>query len=154
MQNEYLFKSPFIPFPSTELSIAKLKEINKKIFSGEYKLVDVPCICCPGKSAENKGDEIITGSFSPNFRNSEIKIVICKNCGMVRSNPYFNSETLLSFYTYDYKKLYSGLANYTEQHKKELASFQGGAGIFKGCSPMISSFLLRWIIKNSIKKKD
>ena len=83
-----ILKSKFVPYNLNGIQNNALSAVNNKISSGEYKLVPTICIC-----GDENNYEIVTDCFYPNFINSDIKIVICKNCGTLRSNPYFNEES-------------------------------------------------------------
>lgn len=78
-----------------------LKSVLNKIETKEYELVDIPCIC--GKEAN---DELITNTFYPNFIDSKLNVVLCKNCGTLRTTPYFNQDSIVDFYTNYYRNIH------------------------------------------------
>jgi len=78
-----------------------LKNIINKIYTKEYSLVNIPCIC--GK--ESNG-EIVTNSFAHNFLNTSINVVLCENCGVIRSTPYFSQDAIVDFYTNYYRNIH------------------------------------------------
>jgi 2-polyprenyl-3-methyl-5-hydroxy-6-metoxy-1,4-benzoquinol methylase len=136
-----ILKSKFVPYNLNGIQNNALSEVNNKISSGEYKLVPTICIC-----GDENNYEIVTDSFYPNFINSSIKIVICKNCGTLRSNPYFNEDALVDYYSNHYRQLHNSIINYTEEQKESWAHFEGGQGVFYGCSAY--NFLLPFVIEH------
>lgn len=76
-----------------------------KIVSGEYTMVNIPCLC--GKN----NDEVIADHDRYGL---PLRTVICKECGMIRSNPYYDEATLRKFYQNEYRGLYSGTSDCTE----------------------------------------
>lgn len=66
-----------------------IDKVLNNLSTGEYQLEDVSCLC--GNSSDY---ELITKSYSPNVLDSEMKVVLCKNCGLARTTPYFNSDSV------------------------------------------------------------
>ncbi len=64
---------------------------------GIYKEEPLTCIC------GNDNYEVIAKEDRYGI---PIQTVICKNCGMIYSNPYYDNDTLTDFYTNHYRALY------------------------------------------------
>ena len=73
-------------------------QVNNKMNSKEYATINNPCLC--GAS----DDEIIAVRDRYGIN---INTVICKNCGLIRTNPYYNEESLDKFYNTEYRSLYT-----------------------------------------------
>ncbi len=73
-------------------------QVNNKMASNEYKTVPNKCLC----GADN--DEIIAVRDRYGIK---INTVICKNCGLVRTSPYYDEESLGKFYNIEYRSLYT-----------------------------------------------
>ncbi|HAM96755.1 MAG: Methyltransferase domain protein [candidate division WS6 bacterium GW2011_GWC1_36_11] len=71
----------------------------KKLASGEYKTKEHKCLC-----GENKSLKI--GNLDR--YGLPLNTVMCLNCGLVRSDPYYDAKTLKSFYEIEYRSLYTG----------------------------------------------
>lgn len=74
-------------------------KIQYKIDNGIYKLIETPCLC--GKS----DDLVISETDRYGLR---LNTVICKNCGLLRSNPRLDDNSLGKFYENEYRDLYMG----------------------------------------------
>ena len=72
--------------------------VNAKMNSNEYKMVHNPCLC--GAS----DDEIIAVRDRYGIK---VNTVICKHCGLVRTCPYYDEESLEKFYNTEYRSLYT-----------------------------------------------
>ncbi len=81
------------------------RQFVKKITSGEYAMVNIPCPC--GKD----NDEVIAEHDRYGI---PLRTVICRECGLIRSNPYYNEQTIQSFYQNEYRGLYVGACDCTE----------------------------------------
>ncbi len=82
----------------TSEAIKKRDELNERIRSGEVKFEAVPCLC--GK------DEFDLIAEVDRFGIMQ-KMVICRNCGLVQSNPRMTKEATDWFYGSDfYGELY------------------------------------------------
>lgn len=84
-------------------------QINKKMFSGEYKLNFYQCLC------GNDNDKLIAIRDRYGIK---INTVICKCCGLIRTNPYYDEEALDKFYNIEYRPLYTFVNNDTEEFFK------------------------------------
>ncbi|MSU55022.1 MAG: class I SAM-dependent methyltransferase [Candidatus Taylorbacteria bacterium] len=92
--------------PITKAMIVARNDIVRKMKNGEYRTTENPCIC--GKIngiilAENDRYDI------------PIKTVLCESCGLVRSDPYYDENTLGQFYSKEYRPLYTGTDKATSE---------------------------------------
>jgi 2-polyprenyl-3-methyl-5-hydroxy-6-metoxy-1,4-benzoquinol methylase len=118
-----LLKSDHVQCRLTPTQEKVLTSILNKLANKEYKLTAIPCIC-----GKHSNDELITNNFYPNFVNSEMNVVLCKHCGTMRTTPYMTDDTLVKFYTNDYRALYNN-ENLTAE---ELFAFSCKSSIFSG----------------------
>lgn len=75
---------------------------KRKVEQKEYQLKSTVCFC--GFSND------IVLAVKDRY-DIPLRTVFCFNCGLVRSNPYYTDETLMSFYNNEYRALYSS-SNY------------------------------------------
>ena len=75
------------------------KKIEKAIRDGELKFVAVDCRCGQSKDL---------GLSQVDRYGLWVRTVLCQNCGLVRTSPRLNSESLSTFYEKFYRPLYSG----------------------------------------------
>lgn len=73
--------------------------VQQKINAGIYKLEDIPCIC------GSKDDVVIAETDRYGL---PLNMVICTNCGLLRTNPRPDSSSLDLFYSSEYRNLYMG----------------------------------------------
>ena len=71
--------------------------IEDKLATGVYRMIHRPCLCGAAQ------DELIAvrDMFGFHFRT-----VICRHCGLVRADPYFDDASLQQFYALDFDHLY------------------------------------------------
>lgn len=79
--------------------ISSRNKFLKKLSTGEYKLIENKCLC------RGKRDLVIADKDRYDI---PLTTVLCMNCGLVRSNPYYDEATLKSFYENEYRQIYSG----------------------------------------------
>lgn len=87
------------------LQVVARESFIKKLEKGSYKVSPTNCYCGVKKdfliaNKDRYGIPLLT--------------VMCMNCGLVRSNPYYTKETLSKFYENEYRSLYSGSNAATE----------------------------------------
>lgn len=87
--------------------------IQKKINSGVYKLEETSCLC------GTKDDVIISETDRYGLN---LKTVICKNCGLLRTNPRLDKNSLTEFYINEYRDLYMESKEVTEGYFKNMIS--------------------------------
>ena len=83
-----------------ELQIRMKKHIERKIKEGVYSSEEVPCCVCGGKNFEILSEKDRYGLYVP--------VVICKDCGLIQTNPRMTQEAYNQFYELEYRKLYMG----------------------------------------------
>ncbi len=74
-------------------------KIQDKIDNGIYKLEETPCLC------GEQDDSIISETDRYGL---SLNTVICKRCGLLRTNPRLDSKSLEEFYKKEYRDLYMG----------------------------------------------
>lgn len=102
--------------------IDSIKRVEKKIEKGEYNLKNNQCLC------QADDDEIIAFKDRYGFN---INTVICKNCGLIRLNPYYDEKTLAKFYDSEYDLIYRTKISPKKIFKEQLMR---GGGIQELCS--------------------
>lgn len=116
-------------------------QIEQKILIGEYAFEKVDCCICKGKGFEVLASKDRYGLYMP--------VVICKQCGLIQTNPRMNQESYNKFYDNEYRKLYVGKESpsqefFYEQYlrgkhiysfiQKKTASLRKGLFVFEvGC---------------------
>jgi len=83
-----------------DFSRRHVEQLNQKLKSGEYRLEHVDCINCGSSSHKLL--------FSNDRYGIKWRTVVCKRCGLVYSNPRFDSPSNQRFYNTDeYRQLYN-----------------------------------------------
>jgi len=85
-----------------ELQIKIKKQIEEKIKEGiySYEKERIPCCICGGNNFETLSEKDRYGLYLP--------VVICKDCGLIQTNPRMKQESYNQFYDFEYTKLYKG----------------------------------------------
>lgn len=83
-----------------ELQIEMKKQIELKINQGIYQFESVSCCICNSNEFETLSTKERYGLYMP--------VVICKQCGLIQTNPRMNQNSYNSFYNNEYRKLYTG----------------------------------------------
>jgi len=103
--------------------------VTSKIKSGEYPLEDVPCFC--GSTEE----EVLSEHERYGI---PARIVLCKECAIIRINPRMTQEAYTAFYNDHYRKLNSPkllTTNITNTDEEEMGVYnrqmEKGEGIIK-----------------------
>lgn len=100
--------------------IENIKSIEVKVKNGVYKFRENKCLC--GK----EDDQII--AIRDRY-GSKLITVICKNCGLVRLNPYFDDETIGKFYNTEFDHIYErGRKDFNNDFNSKI---RAGNGIIK-----------------------
>lgn len=105
----------------------KKREFLMGFEAGEYQMEPLPCIC-----GATEGELVIDFDrygFPLNTR-------LCKQCGALRSDPYYDEPSLSEFYKTLYGELYRGLKKeqINEQYFKSMQkNLNGGEPIYKFC---------------------
>lgn len=105
MRNEPLLGKRFKYNPNLykklNYSAATLESQSKfrlKVKDGIYKYENCVCYCGSKEESILLSETDAYGNYYP--------FVICKNCGIMRANPRLTKQSLIDFYTYDYRALY------------------------------------------------
>lgn len=72
-------------------------QIRGKLSSGEYRVEDTKCFC------GSDSDIVLTDTDRFNIPH---RMVLCKNCGIIRANPRMTEESFDRFYNCEYRHLY------------------------------------------------
>lgn len=91
-------------------------ELESKISKKEYKFEKVNCLICNSSQFKKLAEKDRYGL--------SVSTVICKNCGLVQTNPRMNEESYIKFYDLEYRRLYVG-EEQVPSHLFELKSQQG-----------------------------
>lgn len=120
-----------VPFLEKEIPSESLKSLvekfNQNIQDGLIEFEEVPCLC--GNNTFDLLSSVETNSIIQ-------KIVMCKKCGLIQSNPRYSEEAFRDFLESDfYKCLYfsGNLENYS--HSK--FNIDTGASIFETVNKVI-----------------
>ena len=103
--NEPIFLSSRFRYPQkpilrlNKIQRKNLNEFEKAIRDEELEFVAVDCRC--GQSKDLVLSQVDRYGLW-------VRTVLCQNCGLVRTNPRLNSESLPTFYKRFYRPLYSG----------------------------------------------
>ena len=103
-----------------DLQIRMKKQIERKIEEGVYSFEEVPCCVCGGRNFELLSQKDRYGLY--------MAVVICKNCGLIQTNPRMMQEAYEQFYDIEYRKLYVGKEIPTEEFFK--GQYQRGKRIY------------------------
>ena len=97
--------------PLLELNALQLKmkrQVEQKVKDGIYKFEDVPCAVCDGSNFELLSQKDRYGLYMP--------VVICKDCGLIQTNPRMDQDAYNEFYDTEYRKLYVGVEKPTSDY--------------------------------------
>jgi len=83
-----------------ELQLRMKKQIERKIEDGIYSFDEVPCCVCGGNNLEILSQKDRYGLY--------VSVVICKDCGLIQTNPRMTQGAYNQFYEMEQKKLYVG----------------------------------------------
>lgn len=95
------FKNDGVPtIKLNELQLKSRDIVNQKVSDNVYAFEEVNCAVC-----DNRHFELISEKDRYGL---EMKIVICKDCGLVQTNPRMTQESYNDFYNTEYRPLYVG----------------------------------------------
>jgi len=136
IEDSYIIK-PFFKYTKkahiklNKIQMATRDKVQQKIDIGDYKLQEFPCLC------GEKDDVVISETDRYGLH---LKTVICKNCGLLRTNPRLDSKSLDGFYKEEYRDLYMG-PEYGEMKDYFLNMVERGktvCSLIKRCLPQIN----------------
>lgn len=90
------------------------KNVEEKLERGQYVLEEVLCPVCRGPNFELLSEKDRYGL--------PLAVVICKQCGLIQSNPRMDVASYAEFYNLEYRRLYGGTSGPTDgffQHEVE-----------------------------------
>ncbi len=116
---------PTIPMAQGQtLAILSFREAIAK---GLYRLSSNPCLC-------GHRDDVLVACFDR--YGLEVKTVLCRACGLMRTDPYLDEKSVLQFYKMNYRQIYTGddISSsdfFCQQvmHGKEIICFLEKAGV-------------------------
>lgn len=105
------FKNDAKPIRSlNELQQRMKKQVEEKIAEGIYSFEEVHCCVCGGSNFELLSEKDRYGLYHP--------VVICRDCGLIQTNPRMTQESYNEFYQIEYQKLYQGSDVPTDEYFK------------------------------------
>jgi len=81
-----------------ELQLRIKNQIEKKIAENLYSFEKAPCCICEGKNFEVLSEKDRYGLYVP--------VVICRDCGLIQTNPRMTQDAYNEFYDLEYRLLY------------------------------------------------
>jgi len=75
-------------------------QVDEKVNSNQYSFETVSCLVCESENFEKISEKDRYGLYYP--------VVICRDCGLVQTNPRMNQAAYNEFYNAEYRKLYVG----------------------------------------------
>jgi len=76
------------------------QQVDSKVAENRYVFEKVPCAICTSNDFETLSLKDRYGLYMP--------VVICKDCGLIQTNPRMSQESYNEFYNVEYRKLYGG----------------------------------------------
>ena len=86
--------------PSITLSqkqLSAIADFRRAVSTGNYKFTPNPCLC-------GSASDILVASRDRYGLNVTTKL--CNSCGLLRTDPYFDSQSLVHFYDDHYRNIY------------------------------------------------
>ncbi len=83
-----------------DLQTTMKAQVDAKVADSTYQFEHVPCCICAGSEFVTLASKDRYGLHMP--------VVACQNCGLIQTNPRMNQEAYNEFYNEEYRKLYSG----------------------------------------------
>jgi hypothetical protein len=106
-----------------ELQLRMKKQVERKVQEGIYSFEGVPCCVCDGKNFELLSKKDRYGLY--------VTVVICKDCGLIQTNPRMTQEDYNQFYELEYRKLYVGKDAPADKDDFFKSEYKHGRGIFQ-----------------------
>ena len=79
-----------------------IARVKSRMDLDEYRLVPVQCLC---RNQDVESDWLVSEKDRYGFA---VRTLLCRRCGLVRSERIFDSESIIRFYRDDYRAVYSG----------------------------------------------
>jgi len=83
-----------------DLQESMKSQIEQKIKTGHYQFEKTDCLICGGNNFNLLSEKDRYGLFLP--------VVICKDCGLIQTNPRMTQKSYNEFYLSEYRQLYGG----------------------------------------------
>jgi len=83
----------------TERQVSAIEGFRTALREGDYSFSPNPCLC-------GARDDVLIACRDR--YGLEICTVLCHSCGLLRTDPYFDPESLLNFYRRHYRPIYTG----------------------------------------------
>ncbi len=116
---------PFVPLNPQQT--AAIEQFRIKCDQSVYTFSANPCLC-------GSVDDVLIGTKDRYLIDVHTKL--CKLCGLMRTDPYFDAESLAHFYNNDYRNIYMGTNQATSDfferqvaHGKNINTFISELGI-------------------------
>lgn len=88
------------------LQLKNIACVNEKIEKHQYEFEHVDCATCGGENFEGVSEKDRYGF--------KMDVVVCKDCGLVQTNPRMNQKAYNEFYNTEYRSIYIGTEKPTE----------------------------------------
>lgn len=95
-----LSRNSIVTIPLSDHQKEHIAVMKQKISNGQYKLEGNQCIC-GGES----NDILVAEKDRYGF---DLSTKLCSNCGLLRSDPYYEYPTLNEFYKNEFEEIYRG----------------------------------------------
>ncbi|MEI9478644.1 MAG: class I SAM-dependent methyltransferase [Deltaproteobacteria bacterium] len=102
-------------------------KFRETIDNGTYRLSSNPCLC-------GERDDVLVACCDR--YGLEIKTVLCRSCGLMRTDPYLDEESVAQFYEMNYRQIYTGdvqpspeFFDHQLTHGREIIRFLEMAGV-------------------------
>lgn len=100
--------------PLNEIQLEAKASIERKIGCAEYRFEEVPCAICGGDNFDLLSEKDRYGLWLP--------VQICRDCGLIQTNPRMDEDSYARFYDSEYRRLYRGTEAPSEQYVEERAA--------------------------------
>ena len=111
-----------------DLQMAVKEKVNLKVEDKIYPFEKVPCAICNEHDFEELSEKDRYGLYMP--------VVVCKQCGLIQTNPRMTQESYAAFYNEEYRKLYGGSEKPSEAFL--IKQYGQGRKIFNYVLPFLS----------------
>jgi len=89
-------------------------QVEQKVDQGVYQFEREACCICGTTDADTLATKDRYGLYMP--------VVLCRECGLIYTNPRMDQQAYACFYNDEYRKLYGGTRVPTESFFKEPAA--------------------------------
>lgn len=121
-----------------ELQVRMKKQVEMKIEYCIYSFEEVPCCVCGGKNFYLLSLKDRYGFYVP--------VVICRDCGLIQTNPRMTQEAYNQFYELEYRKLYMGKDAPADKDSFFKAEYKKGESIYQYISQNVKREIVNALI--------